>query len=273
MAIIQLKCRNKAIRIYGNAIGDNTHRFRLEPHDASSIYHTHATSLGITQRSCPEENLDKWFRQKTPSPPHPWFTEACLYYHPPTFDTTVAALEGHFALIISTPSQREAAWRYGHQKQVLMDGTFGITSARVLLFILMAIDNHFHGVPIAYILFSAREETKATHADYNTNILTELLQWFKVGMGQNEAGEEFEIRVGITDNDIRERNALSTVWPNIHLLLCMFHVWQAWRNRLNRCVSCVPEGPDRKDIQKRLASFMMRVWVFWILAFLTLFLT
>ena len=273
MAIIQLKCRNEAIRIYGNAIGDNTHRFRLEPHDASSIYRTHATSLGITQRSCPEENLDKWFRQKTPSPPHPWFTEACLYYHPPTFDTTVAALEGRFALIISTPSQREAAWRYGHQKQVLMDGTFGITSARVLLFILMAIDNHFHGVPIAYILFSAREETKATHADYNTNILTELLQRFKVGMGQNEAGEEFEIRVGITDNDIRERNALSTIWPNIHLLLCMFHVWQAWRNRLNRCVSCVPEGPDRKDIRKRLASFMMRVWVFWILAFLTLFLT
>jgi len=142
-----------------------------------------------------------------------------------------------------------------------MDGTFGITSARVLLFILMAIDDHFHGVPIAYILFSAREEAKATHADYNTQILTELLQRFKVGMGQNAAGEEFEVRVGITDNDIRERNALSTVWPNIHLLLCMFHVWQAWRNRLNRCVSHIPEGPDRKDTWKHLASFMMRLSV------------
>ena len=126
----------------------------------------------------------------------------------------------------------------------------------------MAIDDHFHGVPIAYILFSAQEHSKATHADYNTRILTELLQQFKDGMGRNEAGEEFEIRVGITDNDVHERNALSTVWPNIHLLLCMFHVWQAWRNRLNRCVSRVPDGPDRKDIRKHLASFMMQLWVF-----------
>ena len=204
MAVIQIKCRNEAIRLYGDAIGDHTHRFRLEPHDASSIYRTHTSHLSIPQWSCSEENLDKWFRQNTPSPPHPSFTEARLYYHPPTFDTAATALEGRFALIISTPSQREAAWCYGHQKQVLMDGTFGITSAHVLLFILMAIDDHFHGVPITYILFSAQEHSKATHADYNTKILTELLGQFKVEMGWNAAREEFEIRVGITDNDVRK---------------------------------------------------------------------
>jgi hypothetical protein len=90
--------------------------------------------------------------KKTPSSPHPSFTEAHLYYHPPTFDTAIISLTGCFALIISTPSQREAAWCYRHQKQVLMDGTFGITLAQVLLFILMVIDNHFHGIPIAYML-------------------------------------------------------------------------------------------------------------------------
>lgn len=115
-------------------------------------------------------------------------------------------------------------------------------------------------IPVACVLFSTREELSA-HADYDPVVLTELLRRFKAGTGRNDAGEEFEIRVGITDHDVREQNTLSTVWPKIHRLLCMFDVCRAWQNRLNRCVAHVRDGPYRKDPRKRLASFMMQLWV------------
>jgi len=47
---------------------------------------------------------------------------------------------------------QEAAWRYGHKKQVLMDLTFGVCSACALLIILMAIDKTGSGVPICFML-------------------------------------------------------------------------------------------------------------------------
>jgi hypothetical protein len=37
----------------------------------------------------------------------------------------------------------------------------------------------------------------------------------------------------MTDADFKERKALIYVWPNIHMLLCMFHVSLAWKNKMN----------------------------------------
>ena len=36
----------------------------------------------------------------------------------------------------------------------------------------------------------------------------------------------------MTDCDHKERRALIEIWPNIHLLLCLFHVLQSWENKL-----------------------------------------
>ncbi|KAK6974774.1 hypothetical protein R3P38DRAFT_3239002 [Favolaschia claudopus] len=116
----------------------------------------------------------------------------------------------------------------------------------------MAIDEQNHGVPISAFLFSAKPEAKAVHADYNTALLQKLLGEWKRGMGRNEAGEEFEIAVGNTDNDTRERTALQEIWAAILLLLCMFHVWQAWRNRLIKHLRGIPKGEDREEVRQRL---------------------
>ena len=56
-----------------------------------------------------------------------------------------------------------------------MDLTFGVCSARALLAILMVIDDNNHGQPIALMLFTARKEARATHADYNGALLQDLL--------------------------------------------------------------------------------------------------
>lgn len=41
-------------------------------------------------------------------------------------------------------------------------------------------------------------------------------------------------QIGMTDTDLKERNALVAVWPDIVLLLCIFHMSQCWKNKLNQ---------------------------------------
>lgn len=54
--------------------------------------------------------------------------------------------------------------------------TFGICDSQILLFIILGVDEAGKGVPLAFFLFSAPTETKATHAAYDTAILHELLK-------------------------------------------------------------------------------------------------
>ncbi|KAJ7926377.1 hypothetical protein B0H13DRAFT_1599629, partial [Mycena leptocephala] len=138
------------------------------------------------------------------------------------------------SIILSTPEQRQFAWKFGHGKQMLMDLTFCVCNGRALLAILMILDDQNKGLPIAFILFTAKKDTKAVHADYDKVLLTEQLGFFKVGMGKNEAGEAFEPAAIGTDYDPRERHGCRSTWLKVLLLLCIFHIWQAWPNGLNK---------------------------------------
>jgi len=220
----------------------------------SSLYRTISQERGIPQRTAAEENLDKWFRAEHAQPPSPLLPESCMHYQAHEKPKT-----DRFEIILSTTEMRTAAWKYGHQKQVLMDLTFGVCSAHALLVILMALDETGKGIPICFILFTARESARATHADYNSALLTRLLSLFKDGMGRNDLGELFDIRIGNTDNDPREHSALSTNWDSIFLLLCIFHVWQAWRNALNRHLRSVPKGEGRQHVRKRVGQLLMKL--------------
>ncbi|RKO83568.1 hypothetical protein BDK51DRAFT_49609 [Blyttiomyces helicus] len=53
-------------------------------------------------------------------------------------------------------------------------------------------------------------------------------------MLSEEKGVEFEPMIAMTDTDVKDRKALLDVWPAIILLLCMFHVAQAWKNKLTK---------------------------------------
>ena len=201
-----------------------------------------------------EENLDKWFRSEHTQPPSPLLPESCMHYQAHKKSKT-----DRFEIILSTTEMCTAAWKYGHQKQVLMDLTFGVCSARALLVILMALDETGKGIPICFILFTAQESARVTHVDYNSALLTQLLGLFKHGMGQNDLGEPFEIQMGNTDNDPQERSALSANWDSIFLLLCIFHVWQAWRNMLNQHLSSVPKGEGCQIVCKCIRQLLMKL--------------
>ncbi|KAJ7289591.1 hypothetical protein C8J57DRAFT_1445548 [Mycena rebaudengoi] len=239
-------CREFAQKKWGAVSGNNSFRFVLNDHETTSLYRTLARERGMPQAP-PQDNLDSWFRKKTPTPPDPRLTASCLSYKPHIIGETE-----RFSLIISTPEQKLMAWRYGHKKQFLMDLTFGVCSGRVLLAILMVLDEEGHGLPVGQFLFSAKQEAKAVHAD-NGKLLEELIGDWQRGMGKNGDGEEMDVSVAGTDNDPRERYGLTEKFPHILLLLCMFHTWQAWRNGLNKHLRVIPAGDDRQSIRRRLA--------------------
>ncbi|KAJ7165212.1 hypothetical protein C8R46DRAFT_901169 [Mycena filopes] len=253
--LAQLKqlCRVWAQTKWGAAVGDASYRFVLNDHETTSLYRTPARERGIAQAP-PQNNIDLWFRQTNPAPPNPRLTASCISCSPCLADDP----EGRFSIILCSPEQRLAAWRYGHKKQVLMDLTFSVCSGRVLLAILMAINENNHGVPIGQIIFTARKSAKAVHADYNGQLLKDVLGKYKAGLGKNAEGEEFTVEVASTDNDPRKRFGLRETWLGIYLLLCMFHTWQAWRNGLNKHLRVIPEGDNRQEIRHRLGKFLMR---------------
>ncbi|KAG6887299.1 hypothetical protein C0995_016356 [Termitomyces sp. Mi166 len=109
-----------------------------------------------------------------------------------------------------------AAWQYGQKLQILLDGTFGICSTCILLFIAMGIDEHGKGVPIAFFMFSALTGSHATHAGYNMAILHKLLDLWKCHLDA-KSQTLFTLFVAITDTDIKEWAALLDVWPNHHI--------------------------------------------------------
>jgi hypothetical protein len=39
----------------------------------------------------------------------------------------------------------------------------------------------------------------------------------------------------------------------------MFHIWQAWRNAMNRYLSCIPKGNERQETRSQLGRFLMRL--------------
>jgi hypothetical protein len=224
-------------------------------YESTSLYRTLRREGGIPEQSKAIDNLDVWFREQNAQPPSPILTQSCLYYQP----LGLGNLE-RLVLILSTPCQQEMAWKFGHKSQMLMDGTFGVCSTCVLVFFLMVVDDRNVGVLVAAIVFTPKKDAKAGHASYDGALLKDLLNRWRVGMGTNADGEEFDIRVGNTDNDLHERFALGKIQPDVFLILCMFHTWQAWRNGLNCYLRCIPIGTARKEIRSRLGRFLMRLF-------------
>ncbi|KAJ7110244.1 hypothetical protein C8R43DRAFT_962415 [Mycena crocata] len=200
-------------------------RYQYLPSDSRQLYRLYTRSEGIDVSFKPQYNIDNWM-----NPTSPYF---CPQIHDAIFHYSARCEQGdRLKICISTPAMDEAAWKYGHQSQIILDGTFGVCSSRMLLFIAMGIDEDGHGVPLAFFLFSAPTGTRATHAGYNREILRELLTSWRDHLSR---GRPYT----------KERGALLDVWPNIWLLLCKFHLRQCWTNK-RKSLKLVPslEDPD-----------------------------
>lgn len=200
-------------------------RYQLHPHDIQTLYRKFGRAKGIDITKEPQTNLHEWLNETSPLF-RPELKNAIFQYSPRLSSDRRSRLK----ISISTKAMDEAAWEHGHGKQIIMDGTFGVVSCRMLLFIVMGVDEQRKGIPFAFFLFSAPAGAQATHSGYDREILREVLQCWKTHLGQRN-GQSFLPRVAITDCDIRERQAILDVWPSIWLILCKFHVRQCWTNK------------------------------------------
>jgi hypothetical protein len=219
-----------AISKWGDEMGMSTSRYQLSAHNSTSLYRTIARSQGIFQWTTAKENLQNWFCADKPLLPDPLLSDTLLYYEPQHANTP----DSRFLLIFVAPIMRECMWQFAHGGQLLADITFGFSSTHANLMILMAIDNQFKGMPIAYIVFTACADTKAMHVDYNTKLMEKLIGLYAKGMGTNVRGEQFSPSIAVTDYNKHKRHALVTHFPKINLLICLFHIWQVWHNTLNK---------------------------------------
>ncbi|KAJ3966696.1 hypothetical protein EV361DRAFT_766651, partial [Lentinula raphanica] len=208
-------------------------RYLFLPSDHASLYRKATKGVGVDSRQLPQNNVEDWLNPNSLNY-KPNIAEAVFHY------SARIEADDRFEICISTPEMDEAAWKYAHQSQFILDGTFGICSSRLLLFIALAIDEDRKGIPIALFLFSASTKAKATHASYDTGILTRLLTAWKSSLISKF--KSFEPFSCITDTDTKERGALIAVWPRIILLICKFHLRQCWTNNRKKLFRF--NGPD-----------------------------
>ena len=81
------------------------------------------------------------------------------------------------------------AWKFGYQQILHLDRTFGISNKKILLFILLVLDDQKKGIPIGYLLFSAAGGAQRASSSYNHSILKELLLHYKNKLEQEEGCE------------------------------------------------------------------------------------
>ncbi|KAJ3927532.1 MAG: hypothetical protein NXY57DRAFT_965389 [Lentinula lateritia] len=208
-------------------------RYMFLPTDHTSLYRKASQGLGVDVRIQPQYNVDDWLNPESPDFKAE-VAEAVFHY------SARAEAEDRFEICLSTAEMDKCAHKYAHHSQLVLDGTFGVCSSRLLLFIALAVDENNKGMPIALFLFSAETGAKATHASYNTTILEKLIRSWKLRL-ESKFGL-FEPYSAITDTDTKERGALIRVWPQIILLICKFHLRQCWTNHRKKIFKC--KAPD-----------------------------
>ncbi|KAG8958634.1 hypothetical protein FRC03_008953 [Tulasnella sp. 419] len=229
-------------------------RYLILPSDTSNLYRQHARSQGIAMENKAEYNVDSWLNPQS-SNFKPELHRAVLHYAPRTTKSE------RFEITIATKEMQEATWKYGHKCQIILDGTFGVSDCRLLLFIVMGVDEDKHGVPLAFFLFSAPAGNQLSSSGYDSAILKKLLQKWKERL-EKDGGQEFRPSVVITDTDLKERRALVEVFPTIVLLLCKFHLRQCWTNKMKALKLTSQNGKgsfEAKRVISRLYTLQLQL--------------
>ena len=97
--------------------------------------------------------------------------EACFFYDPD--------LEGRWALGISIRGQLQLAWKWGHCRFMVMDGTFNTSKSPLLLFGIVVVDERNKGIPVALLLLTPKNRVKGHSSDYDSHVLQRLLEAFR----------------------------------------------------------------------------------------------
>ncbi|KAJ7576841.1 hypothetical protein C8J56DRAFT_1114156 [Mycena floridula] len=249
--LTQIQKRNRDLinsRGYPGMDDDSKHvkcRWLFQRSDTRSLYRQFSRLNGVKMEQKPHINIDDWLNPDSASY-NKEFAEAVFHYH------ARASKGERFEVSVATKEMHEASWKYGHHKQILLDGTFGLCDKKLLLFIVMGIDDEGHGVPLSFMFFSAPSENRHTAAGYDTDVLEKLIEKWKVSVEKFGGDRKFCPWVAGTDTDLKERAALIHVFPDILLLICRAHLRRSWRNHRNK--SLKGKAPGLKEMRSRIKA-------------------
>lgn len=142
-------------------------------------------------------------------------------------------------IVIVTPIMKRVFLSTAYENMIFVDTTSSCdqtSSAITLVFT----SHKTGGLPLA----------SAIHTEQNESNYTLVFAAIKEAIENNEVNKQFEPDIVMSDDSTAERNALRTIFPNSRLLLCAFHVCQAFWRWL-----CVTD--HKVDIMKR-QSIMIR---------------
>jgi hypothetical protein len=156
----------------------NNERFLLSNQDLINIRNSMTKEIwGLDKRKAEEINIDQFFG---PNSEDNEIINATLYYKPRR------ELNDRFMLVLATKNQRDLAWKFGHQQILYLDGTFGISNKKILLFVLFVLDDQRKGIPVGYLIFSAAGGAQRASSSYNHSILKELILHYKNKLEQEK---------------------------------------------------------------------------------------
>ena len=155
----------------------STYRWLLRSKDTRSLYRQFNRMQGIKVTEQAHINVDEWLDPN--SPQYSQTLQDAIFHY-----STRATREERFEVCVVIPDMREAAWKYGHKSQIILDGTFGVCDKKILLFIVMGVDEWGKGIPLAFLLFSAPSGNRHTAAGYNTEVIARLLGEWKKSLGK-----------------------------------------------------------------------------------------
>ncbi|KAF8599958.1 hypothetical protein BDV93DRAFT_448481 [Ceratobasidium sp. AG-I] len=95
------------------------YRYLIRKYDSTTLYRQQYHREGVDTKEKPHINIHNWLNLKS-STFNPTLASAIFHYAAQT--DTHERLE----ICISTPEMKEATWQYADQKQIILDGTFGI---------------------------------------------------------------------------------------------------------------------------------------------------
>ncbi|CAM6089789.1 unnamed protein product [Calypogeia fissa] len=131
--------------------------------------------------------------------------------------------ETPFLHVFATPWQMEKMATLDHGSAVCMDATFGVNQYEYSLYTMLCFDEFQNGIPTCWALMETHKEVDVIKVLESIKIGVQRTREYDLGLDKTWAPACF-----IVDCAAEEQTALSTVWPEVPITLCIWHVRRAW---------------------------------------------
>ena len=137
----------------------------------------------------------------------------CIKYRPPVKSGN------EFVIALSSPLMTRVRKMYNENAAMIFVDSTGSVDSHECVVTLFVIATNCGALPVGITIAGGKSE----------GIYTVAFQMLKAVIEKIDKSS-FQPKIAMTDHDDAIRNSLTTVWPEITLLLCLFHILQAvWR--------------------------------------------